>query len=71
MDAKDKRRIESFAWDCTVGSGRAEELADLGGEPGADELGALSRWLRRPLTNEDIEVFHRAWDRSLQEAMQP
>ncbi len=69
MDATEKKRIESFAWNCTVGAGVDPD--ECSNEPDEDAQRALSTFLGRALTGEDIDVLVRAWRRCLQEIAQP
>lgn len=71
MDAATRQTLESFAWDCTIGNGMAEEYADRGQEPDKDVLDALKRILGRRIRDEEMEVFQAAWDRCLLEASFP
>lgn len=71
MDSATKQKIESYARDCTIGAGVAEEYHDTGRKPARGEFDNLARVLGRPLTHDDEKVLRVAWDRCLQEAMQP
>lgn len=71
MDRATKTKIESFAWDITIGNGRAEEINEGPGEPQTDDLEALDRLLGRKATGEEQGVFIDAFHRCLQEAAQP
>ena len=61
MTSNEKQAIESFAWNCTVGSGR-----DDFDEPDDDALEALARVLARPLTGEDHGFLCDEWRRNHQ-----
>lgn len=62
MDLNTKQRIESFAWDATVGTGNDDETVNYG---------ILTRRLGREPTFDECKVFRSAWLRSLQEMAQP
>jgi hypothetical protein len=65
----DQQKIASFAWDCTVGAGNVGD--DAPGEPDGDAVLALARFLKRPLTCDDLATFCTAWVRCEQQAAQP
>lgn len=71
VNNKVRQQLESAARDMVIGSGMAEEWADIGREPGADELRSLGRSLGRPPTGEEVNYFCTHWRRCLQEAAQP
>lgn len=71
MDKLTAERITSFAQDCVIGSGEGPEWAELGVEPDADTLRALSRLLGHPLTGEEHSVFLAAWKVCLMECAHP
>jgi hypothetical protein len=72
MNRETKEKIESFAWNCTVGAGRDPEECD---EPDKDTLKALIRIIERDVVsgeeNAVFEIFCRAWHKCVQEMQQP
>ena len=69
MDTSLKRKIESFAWDCTIGGGGDPEDCGIYKQPAL--TGLEKTILGRPPTKEELDVFNRAWDRCVQEMSQP
>jgi hypothetical protein len=62
-------RIESFAWDATVGCGRVGDRAPA--TPPRALYIRLSVLLGHAATDEERRAFDTAWTRCLQEAAQP
>lgn len=60
------RKLESFAYDCTVGKG--ELFFELPTPRAIDELATL---LKRKLDEDDVKLFTAVWKRCIQEARQP
>ena len=69
MNKATRNRIESFAWDCTIGCGRVDD--DDPQKPELSDLVAIARVIGRPLSSEEQWCFEKAWAKCMQEAAQP
>jgi hypothetical protein len=65
-----RRILESTAWDITIGSGMAEEWAELGHEPDHAVRRTVSGVLGRDPSHEEWDYFCREWRDCLQRAAQ-
>lgn len=68
MDLRLKKRIESAAWDCTVGAGIDPDEAT---EPTAAHLAYLHGELGREPTPEELTYFIVRWHQGVREVAQP
>lgn len=68
MDNNLRRRIESAAWDCTVGAGIDPDEAD---KPTPDNLDYLAEELGRKPTDEELKLFNDKWNEGVRCVAQP
>lgn len=68
MDRKLQKRIESAAWDCTVGAGIDPDDAD---KPTPDNLRYLAEELGREPTDEELKLFNAKWNEGVRCVAQP
>lgn len=62
LDRAISQYIESFAWDCTVGSGNDDPNPDFA---------ALEEYMGHPADDAEREAFAEAWRRNVQCMAQP
>ena len=67
MDRKLKNRIESIAWDCTVGAGKDPDEVDA---PTQEDVAYLEIELGREPTPEEMKFFNASWQDGMRSAAQ-
>lgn len=67
MDRQLKNRIESIAWDCTVGAGKDPDEVDA---PTQEDVSYLKDELGREPTQEEARLFNASWQDGMRSVAQ-